>query len=283
MIHNTSPRGIRLTPSKERQAASFLRSIAVGRIEWDAGSARVTTVHLKTLSDGAAGGDYYFFNGRLRVEDGEPYADSKRWPLRCARWKAADAAALLARLEADPHVILCGRDAEGCVFAVARVANGTEDQQREASGRWAEAYGREFPRGGGNASLVAGSMSPESPVSPEGAVFANWRAKALETAPFERYSTPGDYAKPARIAGNRPGRLASASERAAAYVDALPESFDSEGSRNAQLSTAMLRMRELFGVEALAEVMPRLLARTSLDARETGKMAKRILKGKERA
>jgi len=45
----------------------------------------------------------------------------------------------------------------------------------------------------------------------------------------------------------------------------------------------MLRMRELFGVEALAEVMPRLLARTSLDARETGKMAKRILKGKERA
>ena len=103
----------------------------------------------------------------------------------------------------------------------------------------------------------------------------NWRAEPLRTDCFERYRTAGDYGAPLKIERRGP---ATASERAKAYVDSLPESFDSEGSRNTQLSTAMLRIRELFGVGVLAEVMPRLLARSSLDDKEKRKMAKNKLK-----
>jgi len=50
-----------------------------------------------------------------------------------------------------------------------------------------------------------------------------------------------------------------------------------EGTRNSNLSTAVFKMVEHFGKEATAEVLPEMLARSTLPEKEKRKMALRIL------
>jgi len=229
----------------------------------------VTTVHLKNLNDGGA----YCLNGRpAETEDGKAAIDGKRSKIRAPRWKANDTEGMLAWLGAEKCVVMAGIDAEGCVFAVVRVANGTEDQQAEAIGRWSEDAGRRFPRGAGCVSLVAGCLRPTSEIHIQTIRHTNWRALPLETACFERYQTAGDYSKPVKI--ERRG-TATLSERARAYVDRVP--LADEGTRNSNLSTAVFKMVEHFGKEATAEVLPEMLARSTLPEKEKLKTALRIL------
>ena len=266
MIKDTSPRRIRVTPSKERQAALRMRETLVWERLEDGG---VTTVHLKNLNDGGT----YCLNGRpAETEDGKAAIDSKRCKIRAPRWKADDTEGMLAWLGTEKCVVMAGIDAEGCVFAVARVANGTEDQQAEAIGRWSEDAGRRFPRGAGCASLVAGCLRPTAEIHIQTIRHTNWRALPLETACFERYQTPGDYSKPVKI--ERRG-TATLLERARAYVDRVP--LADEGTRNSNLSTAVFKLVEHFGKEAAAEVLPELLARSTLPEKEKLKTALRIL------
>lgn len=265
-IIDTSPRRIRVTPSKERQAALRMRETLVWERLEDGG---VTTVHLKNLNDGGT----YCLNGRpAETEDGKAAIDGKRCKIRAPRWKADDTEGMLAWLEAEKCVVIAGIDAEGCVFAVARVANGTEDQQAEAIRRWSEDAGRRFPRGAGCASLVAGCLRPTAEIHIQTIRHTNWRALPLETACFERYQTPGDYSKPVKI--ERRG-TATLSERARAYVDRVP--LADEGTRNSNLSTAVFKLVQHFGKEAAAEVLPELLARSTLPEKEKRKTALRIL------
>lgn len=274
MIHNTSPWGIRVTPSAKRRASSYLRSLEVCRV----GERGVTTVPLKTLLDTCGDACKFYLNGRPKVAgEWEASVDPKRWPIRCVRWMAADPEALLGRLQADKHVALAGRNGpDGSVFAVVRVANGTEDQQREAVGRWAEAYGREFPRRCGSASLVAGSNGPGISLSPVGGIFSNWGAESLQTAQFERYSTAGDYAKASKIDASARRRPAVASKRAKSYARAV-EGLNAPGTRNTALAGALLNIRDKFGREALEGVLSDLLARSTLPEREKRRVVSRIL------
>ena len=266
IIQDTSPRRIRVTPSKDRQAAFRLRETLVWERLEDGG---VTTVHLKNLNDGGA----YCLNGRpAETEDGKAAIDGKRSKIRAPRWKADDTGGMLAWLGAEKCVVMAGIDAEGCVFAVVRVANGTEDQQAEAIGRWSEDAGRRFPRGAGCVSLVAGCLRPTSEIHIQTIRHTNWRALPLETACFERYQTAGDYSKPVKIERRATATL---SERARAYVDRVP--LADEGTRNSNLSTAVFKMVEHFGKEATAEVLPEMLARSTLPEKEKRKTALRIL------
>ena len=178
----------------------------------------------------------------------------------------------MAWLGTEKCVVMAGIDAEGCVFAVARVANGTEDQQAEAIGRWSEDAGRRFPRGAGCASLVAGCLRPTAEIHIQTIRHTNWRALPLETACFERYQTPGDYSKPVKI--ERRG-TATLLERARAYVDRVP--LADEGTRNSNLSTAVFKLVEHFGKEAAADALPYLLAKSTLPEKEKRKTALRIL------
>ncbi len=266
IIQGTSPRRIRVTPSKERQAALRMRETLVWERLEDGG---VTTVHLKNLNDGGT----YCLNGRpAETEDGKAAIDGKRCKIRAPRWKADDTEGMLAWLGTEKCVVMAGIDAEGCVFAVVRVANGTEDQQAEAIGRWSEDAGRRFPRGAGCASLVAGCLRPTAEIHIQTIRHTNWRALPLETACFERYQTPGDYSKPVKI--ERRG-TATLSERARAYVDRVP--LADEGTRNSNLSTAVFKMVEHFGKEAAADALPYLLAKSTLPEKEKRKTALRIL------
>lgn len=257
MIQDTSPRRIRVTPSKERQAALRLRETLVWERLEDGG---VTTVHLKNLNDGGA----YCLNGRpAETEDGKAAIDAKRSKIRAPRWKADDTGGMLAWLGAEKCVVMAGIDAEGCVFAVARVANGTEDQQAEAIGRWSEDAGRRFPRGAGCGSLVAGCLRPTSEIHIQTIRHTNWRALPLETACFERYQTAGDYSKPVKI--ERRG-TATLSERARAYVDRVP--LADEGTRNQNLHGVSWNVGDKFGPDALVQLAPLLLSRSTLPEKE---------------
>ncbi len=93
IIKDTSPRRIRVTPSKERQAALRMRETLVWERLEDGG---VTTVHLKNLNDGGT----YCLNGRpAETEDGKAAIDGKRCKIRAPRWKADDTEGMLAWLE----------------------------------------------------------------------------------------------------------------------------------------------------------------------------------------
>lgn len=271
IIQDTSPWRIRVTQSKDRQAAVRLRETLVWeRLE----GGGVTTVHLKNLHNGGT----YHLNGRpAETESGEATIDVKRSKIRAPRWKTEDAEGMLSWLEAEKCVVLSGLDDEGCVFAVVRVANGTEDQQAEAVGRWSEEAGRRFPRGVGCGSLVAGSLMPAAKIHIRTIRNTNWRALSLETVRFERYQTAGDYSKPLKI--ERRG-TATLLERAAAYVEAVP--LASEGTRDTNAAGAMLNVGTKFGYDALKAVMPRILEKSTLPAKQKNKKAIRILLQTER-
>lgn len=271
-IYNTyTPRKIQVTQLRERKVAFELRNFKVGSVEE---GGRVSTVRLETLREGGC----YLLNSRATVKkDGKIRIDMKRCKIRAPKWVPADVPGMLAWLAQEPHVVFVGLNPKGAVFAVVRVANGTEDQQREAATRWAEEAGIRFPHASGCPSWVPESLNIDAVVTVGALHHTNWRAQALVTACFERYQREGDYAKPIAIASNG---TASAPERARAYVEALPESFDCEGSRNANLSTAMLCIRDKIGRDGLLAVLPALLAKSSLPEHEKRKMARDKLKGK---
>ena len=271
IIQDTSPRRIRVTPSKERQAALRMRETLVWERLEDGG---VTTVHLKNLNDGGA----YCLNGRpAETEDGKAAIDGKRSKIRAPRWKADDTEGMLAWLGAEKCVVMAGVDAEGCVFAVVRVANGTEDQQAEAIGRWSEDAGRRFPRGAGCASLVVGCLRPTSEIHIQTIRHTNWRALPLETACFERYQTAGDYSKPVKIERRATATL---SERARAYADRVP--LADEGTRNQNLHGVSWNVGELFGLNALVTLAPLLLSRSTLPEKEKRTIINRAITRTER-
>ena len=270
IIHNTSPRRIRVTPSKNRQAANMLRQLCVAERLGEAG---VTTVPLKTLRCGGV----YYLNGRGREKDGVVSVDRKRCKIRCPRWEAGDPAGMLGWLAEQSCVIMAGLDATGAVFAIIRVANGTEDQQTEAVCRWCEEAGRLFAHESGACSWRTGSVASGSFVRIEHIEQTNWKALPLETAVFERYQTQGDYSKPLKL--TRRG-VATLTERAKAYADTIP--LDEEGARNTNLATGVYKMVELFGKAATAAALPAMLARSTLPEKEKRKTALRILHGAKR-
>ncbi len=270
-IYNTlSPRCFQVTPSDaSREACRKLREMRVAVTF--GGGAGVSTLPLKTLGEGSTA----YLNARA-VEKGEDEItlDQKRCKIRAPRWAAQDTDGLLAWLERSPNVIMAGMEPSGQVFAVVRVANGTEDQQDEAVSRWCDEIGRMFAMQSGSNSWLPESVAVDAAVTIGSLQYTSFKAAALETSCFERYKSRGEYSEPLKM--KRSGG-AAASERAAAYVQSLPPEFDSEGSRNTNLSTAMLRIRELFGRGVLAEVMPQLLAKSSLPEKEKRKMARHKL------
>ena len=263
IIQTTSPRRIKVTVSAARKEASLLRQYQV------ADSGRVTTVRLISLSEGGT----YLLNGRARAEEGgDILIDAKRSKIRCPRWAAKDADGLLQELKDDSSVVLSGLEPSGKVFAVIKVANGTEDQQKEAVSRWAHEMGLKFPDVAGCASWIKQSIRYDALTQIQTIRHTNWRALPLETACFERYQTAGDYSKPVKIERRATATL---SERARAYVDRVP--LADEGTRNSNLSTAVFKMVEHFGKEATSDALPYLLAKSTLPEKEKRKTALRIL------
>lgn len=264
-IYNTmTPRRIKVTLSAVRKSASDLRNMRVCEVGRDGG---VTTVRLRSLREGRT----LLMNARA-TEDGDGVLlDQKRCRIRCPVWEAGDAAGMLEWLADEPHVVARGMTPAGRVFAVVRVANGTEDQQREAVARWAQAAGRRFPHASGCQSWLHGSVEADAELCVGALHGVNWRASALETCGFGRYQHAGEYARPVRIA--RTGS-ASASERARAYA-AKVVGLDAPGGRNTALAGALLNIGDKFGAEALEEVLPSLLARSTLPAKEKGRIAAR--------
>lgn len=276
IIHN-SPPCIKVTPkSAARKAAHELRRLLVASSSEGCG---VSTVHLASLGIGGT----YWLNGRAVEKDGEIYTDRKRCRIRCPQWDPGgtdNPAAMLAWLASCPHVIVAGTESRGRIFAVVRIANGTEDQQAEAALRWHQVVGRQFPQACGACSAVPGTLDLDQTVTIASLAAPNWRAVALETQCFDPYKTVYDYGKPLKL--ERRGPASSASERIRAYVGAL-EGLDAVGERNSRLARAMLNIKELFGKQGLQEALPALMAKSSLPTREKTRMAKRILgqKGEE--
>ena len=254
IIHDTSPRRIRVTPEAARKEASILRQYLVGDM------CRATAVPLISLGVGGT----YLLNGRAKVDkDGEVTIDAKRSRIRCPRWNPKDAAAMLQELGKDPSVVFAGQETSGEVFAVVKVSNGTSDQQREAVARWSHRLGMLFPDAAGCVSWVSGSIAYDSPVTPESATPPNWRALSLETACFERYQTAGEYSKPLKL--GRSG-VATPLERARAYVDKVP--LDEEGTRNQSLHGAAWNVGDKFGLAVLTQLAPLMLSRSTLPEKE---------------
>ena len=272
-IYNTiqSPRCIQVTPSKGRQASLYLRRMMIAESTEGGG---VATVRLESLRDGKT----YRLNGRAVEKDGETWLEGKRCRIRCARFLPEEPERMLEWLKEEPHAVAAGRDADGAVFAVVRVANGTEDQQREAAARWCEAAGRRFPHESGTVSWIRESVGLSETVTVRSISHTNWRASALETACYERYQTAGEYLKPLKI---ERGGTASASDRARAYADRAE--LGEAGTRDCRLASVMLNVRDMFGREALKEILPELLARSTLPERRKRRMAERILKENERS
>lgn len=267
-----SPGGIRVTQAKARKACQKLRQMTIAESVEGGG---VATVRLETLSAGHT----YWMNGRAsRNGEGETWLEGKRCRIRCALFYPADPEAMLAWLKDEPHTVAAGLDGTGWVFAVVRVANGTEDQQREAVARWCEEAGRNFPNLSGTISWVRESVELASTVAVLELRHVDWRASALETSGFERYQTEGEYLKPLRI---ERGGAASASERARAYADKV-EGLDVENGRNTHLASAVLNILTLFGKPALDEALPSLLGRCTLSEREKRKVVRGILNNHER-
>lgn len=267
-IYNTlSPCGIQVTPASQRKAAAELRHMWIAETFQDGG---VSTVHLKTLREGGS----YYLNGRAFENDEGKWVEGKRSKIRTPHWDAEDTQGLLEWLKESPAVIMAGKDRRNHVFAVVRVANGTEDQQNEAIARWSDEVGRLFPDDLGRSSWNPASVLLPCVTCLGSLVFSNWRAQALRTDIYEPYQHEGDYGKPLKL--EREG-TASASERAGAYVRAL-EGLNDAGSRNTRLASAMLNIRDTFGAEILGEVLPDLLAKSGLPEKEKRRMARRILR-----
>lgn len=63
--------------------------------------------------------------------------------------------------------------------------------------------------------------------------------------------------------------------RVKAYADTVP--LADVGTRDKNYTTALFRMRDLFGKEAVEAVLPEMKARCTLPAKEKNKKAYRIL------
>jgi hypothetical protein len=162
-------------------------------------------------------------------------------------------------LEESRNVVVLGEEPNGYVFAVVKVANGTKDQQEAAVNRWAEDIGQTFRHVSGIPSYLPGSTGLNAMVLVGALHHTNWKAVSLETSCFERYQTQGDYGKPLKL--ERRG-VATPSERAAAYVEAVP--LDVEGTRDTNLHGAAWNIGDKLGIEALKAAAPLLLARSTL-------------------
>ena len=261
------------SPSKALQkAAEKLRKLQVAEAVEDGGA---TAVPLNNLREGGI----YQLNSRLGRDKktGELVLEQKRCKIRSPRWAAGDAAGLLKWLKGQSPVIMAGLEPTGHVFAVVKVANGTEDQQREAVSRWCEAVGKRFPRSFGAPSWIAGSVGMESDVHIGAIHHTNWRALSLETACFERYQTAGDYSKPLKI--ERRG-AATPLERGRAYLDMVP--LDEDGTRNQNLHGAAWNIGDKFGLAVLTQLIPLLLARSTLPEKEKRTIINRAITRTER-
>lgn len=253
----------------QRSEGTRLRNIEV----WEIGGA-TKSVRLVSLREGGT----YFLNGRAgNAKDGSPDVIQTRCRIRCPRWSAEDAAGMLVWLAKEKCVVIAGLEPSGMVFAVVKVANGTEDQQTEAVNRWSEAVGLRFLQ-----RAKAGSWHPESVDKAEtvtiGAIHhTNWKALSLETTCFERYQARGDYSKPLKI--ERRG-TATPLERARAYADKAE--LADEGTRNASLYGVAWNIGDKLGTEALAAIAPELLARSTLPEKEKRTIINRALTHAER-
>ena len=258
----TPPGGLRV----RRNEAVKTRNLMVAE-EGEGGAS--LTVPLKTSREGGT----YYFNCRAKEQGGELIIDTKRCKIRSPRFIPDNPAAMLEWLAKQECVVMAGLEPNGRVFAVIKVANGTEDQQRAAVRCWSEEAGREHPATSGRVcSWLADSVMRDATVTIGAIHHTNWRALSLETACFERYQTAGDYGKPLKL--KRTG-VATPLERARAYVDTVP--LADEGTRNSNLSTAVFKMVEHFGKEATSDALPYLLARSTLPEKEKLKTALRIL------
>lgn len=231
-------------------------------------------VPLKTSREGGT----YYFNCRAKEQGGELLMDTKRCKIRSPRFIPDKPAEMLEWLTKQACVVMAGLEPNGRVFAVVKVANGTEDQQRAAVQCWSEEAGRTFPATSGRVcSWLPNSVLKGSTVTIGALHHTNWRALSLETACYERYQTAGDYSKPLKIERRACATLV---ERARAYAGKVP--LNEVGTRNLNLSTAVLKMMEHFGADVTEEVLPELLAKCTLPDKEKRKTALRILSKPER-
>ena len=259
IYNNTPPDVLR----KRRVEACKLRKMEVCK------GGGVSTVPVKTLSEG----ETYYLNGRAKLKDGQIVIDQKRCKIRCPMWEPWDVEEMIKWLETSPNVIMAGLDSTDKVFALVKVANGTEDQQRQAVAKWAEEAGRRFPQELGSASWIAESIKLEATATIKSIVSTNWRAESLETACYDRYITTGDYVKPLEIERRNTATLL---QRARAYVNKVGR-IDEEGSRNTQFSSVLLNMCEKFGVETVRKIAPELSEICTLPEKEKRKVASGIL------
>jgi len=256
------PGGLRV----RRNEAVKTRNLTVAEVVEGGG---VTTVPLKTSREGGT----YHLNCRAKEQGGEIIIDTKRCKIRSPRFIPDNPTAMLEWLAKQECVVMAGLEPSGKVFAVVKVANGTEDQQRAAVRCWSEEAGRAFPATSGRVcSWLPNSVLAETTVTIGAIHHTNWRALSLATACFERYQTQGDYSKPLKL--KRRG-TATPLERARAYVDKVP--LADEGTRNSNLSTAVFKMVEHFGKDTTADALPYLLAKSTLPDKEKRKTALRIL------
>ena len=220
----------------------------------------VTTVPLKTSREGGT----YHLNCRAKEQGAEIVMDTKRCKIRSPRFIPDNPTAMLEWLAKQECVVMAGLEPSGKVFAVVKVANGTEDQQRAAVRCWSEEAGRAFPATSGRVcSWLPNSVLAGTTVTIGAIHHTNWRALSLETACFERYQTAGDYSKPLKLEHRG---TATPLERARAYVDKVP--LADEGTRNQNLHGAAWNIGDKIGIEALVQVAPLLLARSTLPEKE---------------
>jgi len=184
---------------------------------------------------------------------------------------------MLAWLAKESSVIMAGLEPSGRVFAIIKVATGTEDQQTAAVNGWCEKAGLRFLQPAGACSWLSESVEAVADVTIGAIHFTNWKALSLETACFERYQTQGDYGKPLKLA--RRG-AASASERVRAYVDKVP--LADEGTRNQNLHSVSWNVGDKFGLDALVQLAPVMLARSTLPEKEKRTIINRAITRTER-
>lgn len=230
----------------------------------------VSTVPLKHLSNGGL----YYLNGRSKLKDGYVITDSKRCKIRCPRWDTAHAEELLEHLEEEDCVIMSGVEASGKVFALVKVANGTEDQQRMAVSKWCEDIGVNFPHVSGCPSWVKVSIELSSSTHIQKIFHTDWMAQSLKTDTFEQYITVGEYQKP--LKSKRRG-VATPLERARVYTHSLKDELREEGARNSRFSSALFNLKDKFGPEIVEKVLPELMQLSTLPEKEKLRMASRIL------
>ena len=216
-------------------------------------------------------GNIYNLNAKAEIKYGEVWANQKRCIIRCPRWIAKDGAGLLKHLEDSPNVIMAGTEPSGIVFAMVKIANGSENQQKEAIHTWSHEVGRRFPRAEGYQSWLAFSVNADDYVTIDKISYTNWKAESFQTSGYDAWGTAEDYAKPLKMSAMGGATLF---ERARAYVGKAK--LDDEGNRNARLSSVMLNVMTKFGKEALEDVKPILFARSTLTKNEKNTMFTRM-------